>query len=601
MLYLELESVLTRTLPNPPGPSGFQSFLRIARRGTPFTSVDGRAFMTVPAQSSGYRTLSIRSRAFRQWFFDQSLSEYETIPTARAFSAILHYLEAQAACDPKTCKIRIPYRIDSRGLSATPERILLDLANSHGQFVDITPVGWTVTSGEGIPFETSASAQSLPAPEPAGHSDPSPDPPTRSPLDTLRSTLNLGAPNSPDWLRCLAWLLAALHPGGPYPILILRGPSGCGKSLAGRILRNLIDPSASPFTPLPSSARELLTLARLNWILAFDHVSSLTPRIVDALCRLSGGVGVAHREPGQREPLQIYIKRPILLTITDSWTPPPDLAARALTVTIPPVADGARRSEHQLGSVIEQAFPMILGALCTAVSQALASPPETSSFGTRHAATLAWAQAAAPALNCTAREMREAFETPPPADPFVDAVRALLDGTPHWTGTATELLVVLPLAQARLHNAILPLADAGIGVQFRRRPGGVRMIHLFASQNPLPSTQPKPDKDLAPTPEPPPPSKPCVPPSAIRLRLVHPSEARTSSSASSAPHRAEPVNPPPSIPPLSSPRLSPPLRVSASSTQSLVSQPRRVRERLSRTAKSAAAPFCGKLVDTLHV
>ena len=97
MLFLELESVLMRTPPNPPGPSGFQSFLRIARRGTPFTSVDGRAFMTVPAQSAGYRTLSIRSRAFRQWFFDQSLSEYETIPTARAFSAILHYLEAQAA------------------------------------------------------------------------------------------------------------------------------------------------------------------------------------------------------------------------------------------------------------------------------------------------------------------------------------------------------------------------------------------------------------------------------------------------------------------------------------------------------------------------
>src|ERR1035438_6347604 len=136
MLYLELESVLTRTPPNPPGPSGFQSFLPIARRGVPFTSIDGRAFMTVPAQSSGYRTLPIRSRAFRQWFFDQSLSDYETIPTACAFSAILHYLEAQAARDPGTCKIRVPYRIDSRGFSPTPERILLDLANSHGQFVD---------------------------------------------------------------------------------------------------------------------------------------------------------------------------------------------------------------------------------------------------------------------------------------------------------------------------------------------------------------------------------------------------------------------------------------------------------------------------------
>src|ERR1019366_7784182 len=243
MLYLQLESVLTRTPPNPPGPSGFQSFLTIARSGVPFTSVDGRAFMTVPAQFSGYRTLPIRSRAFRQWLFDQSLSEYETTPTDRAFSAILHYLEAQAARDPGTCKIRIPYRVDSRGISSTPERILLDLANSRGQFVEIAPNGWTVTSGEGVPFETSASTQSLPDPELVGHSDPPLDPPTPAPLDTLRSTLNLGAPNSPEWLRCLAWLLAALHPGGPYPILILRGPSGCGKSLAGRILRPRAPPS----------------------------------------------------------------------------------------------------------------------------------------------------------------------------------------------------------------------------------------------------------------------------------------------------------------------------------------------------------------------
>src|ERR1019366_7125971 len=108
---------------------------------------------------------------------------------------------------------------------------------------------------------------------------------------------------------------------------------------------------------------------------AFDHVSYLTPRTVDALCRLTSGAGVAHREPGQSEPPQIYLKRPILLTVTDAWTAPPDLAARALTVTLPPLDDAARRSEHEIAGVIQAVFPQILGALCTAVSHALASPP----------------------------------------------------------------------------------------------------------------------------------------------------------------------------------------------------------------------------------
>jgi Cdc6-like AAA superfamily ATPase len=49
-----------------------------------------------------------------------------------------------------------------------------------------------------------------------------------SPLDALRSCLNL--PTRDAWLRCLAWLLAALRPSGPFPILILQGPPGSGKT-----------------------------------------------------------------------------------------------------------------------------------------------------------------------------------------------------------------------------------------------------------------------------------------------------------------------------------------------------------------------------------
>src|ERR1035441_4446481 len=101
MLYLELETIPTRTPPKPRGPSAFDAFLRIARRGVPFTALGGRAFITIAAQS-GYRSLPVRSRAFRQWFFDQCHSAYDTIPTAHAFGAILHHLEAQAARDPNS-------------------------------------------------------------------------------------------------------------------------------------------------------------------------------------------------------------------------------------------------------------------------------------------------------------------------------------------------------------------------------------------------------------------------------------------------------------------------------------------------------------------
>src|ERR1019366_5542465 len=62
----------------------------------------------------------------------------------------------------------------------------------------------------------------------------------------------------------------------------------------------------------------------------------------------------------------------------------------------------------------------------------------------------------------------------------------------------------------RLRASILPLADAGIDVQFRRLPGGVRVIDLFASQNPPPPPQPLPEQELTPTQEIPPPPGLCV-------------------------------------------------------------------------------------------
>jgi hypothetical protein len=112
-----------RTPPKPRGPSTFQGFLRIAERGAPFTCVDGRAFIRVPAQSyGGFHTLPVRSRAFRQRFFAQCFSEFDAIPSAQAFGAILHHLEAQAAREPERCEIRVPYRIDSRGISPLPKK-----------------------------------------------------------------------------------------------------------------------------------------------------------------------------------------------------------------------------------------------------------------------------------------------------------------------------------------------------------------------------------------------------------------------------------------------------------------------------------------------
>jgi len=250
----------------------------------------------------------------------------------------------------------------------------------------------------------------------------------------------------------------------------------------------MIDPSSAPLTATPSSVRDLITLARLNWVLAFDHISTLSPLLADALCRLSSGLGATFREaPGPaHEPLQQYYKRPILLTVTERFQCPDDIAKRALVVTLPPLTSQTR-SEESLMALFRQTRPAILGALCTAVSVALSRMPTTSQTAGPCADALAWAMAASPALGSTEEEMQRALDPPPLPHPIVQAVRNLLEQRKRWTGTAAELKELLEpfvslqtpsAASHHLKNSMLILADYGIELKFRRLHGGTRIIDL---------------------------------------------------------------------------------------------------------------------------
>jgi hypothetical protein len=467
-------------------PSSLAPLIDIAGQAVAFTSLDGQAFVRLPGSGfTGFYILPVRSRAFRNWFFYQFFSRYQTVPTVNAFHAMLNHLEAQGAENDHNRGLAVFRRVGSDILGIAPRKILLDLANPQCQFVEITPEGWKTTAGPGVLLEPSRST--YPRPPPTLPADGTPPP-----LESLRTSLNLQSRS--DFLRCLAWLLSAFRPNGPFPFLILQGPPSSGKTVAARILRGLIDPSSTPLSPIPSTVRDLLPIARHNWVLAFDHISGLSKPLAEALCRLSSGLGLSLHEtarPGS-DPLLKSIKRPILLTVTDQWSCPADIAERALTVTFPSLAPADRRSETELFETFQPTWPEVLGALCTAVSTALDRMSKTN-LATGHCPeTLAWALAASPALGCTEEEMREAFAPAPPLHPMVEAVRNLLDQRRHFTGTATELLDLLKpvvscgspkVLSEHLRNSSLTLADSGIELKFSRLTGGTRIIEISDAPN----------------------------------------------------------------------------------------------------------------------
>src|SRR5712672_554767 len=92
-------------------------------------------------------------------------------------------------------------------------------------------------------------------------------------IGALASFFNL--PNRNDFVLIVAWLLAALRSGGPYPLLAISGEQGSAKTVLSKILKALIDPNAAPVRALSREQRELMIAANNSYLLAFDNLSGL--------------------------------------------------------------------------------------------------------------------------------------------------------------------------------------------------------------------------------------------------------------------------------------------------------------------------------------
>jgi hypothetical protein len=449
-----------------------QALLDHARDASLFASDDGELCASVPSSIDSRQVLPLRSAAFRDWLTAAFYAQYEIAPSPLAFRSALRTLEARARYAEWPDK-QIDHRLGFEGDPFMPSKIILDLANSTGELLEIDSRGWQVTDNMHHSFRQSATAFPLPHPAPA--------PAAEKPLATFAKLFRL-AEN--DRVRLLTWLISALRPIGPYPVLVIRGPAASGKSFLARGLRALIDPSAAPLRRLPHRDRDLLQLAFHNWILAFDHVHRIPSKIAEALCALSSGDALEIPQPDLRDPLTFQLARPIVLIApTDetqpAWMPSRSLSNRTLTVHMTPPT--AAIPESALWSEVESMRPALLAALSDAVVSALHRIRDVDLGNVARFSDAAnWTAAAAPALGLTEQSIVDAIFDPAAvwigSDPLRDTLRAYLKPNETWTGDATTLLnqlrtfspfAILPATPKDLSESLAAIA----GIRFQRAKG----------------------------------------------------------------------------------------------------------------------------------
>lgn len=381
-------------------------------------------------------TYRVRSKPFRSWLAHGFYEAINGAPNSGAMQSALGVIEARALFDGPEIAVHVR-------VAGHAGKIYLDLADQKWRAVEIDASGWRVISSPPVRFRRASGMLALPEPVSGGS------------INALRPLINVrkGKDGDADFVLVVAWLLAALRDVGPYPVLGLSGEQGAAKSMMCRLLRALIDPNTAPLRALPREDRDLFIAANNGHVLCFDNVSGMPPWISDTLCRLATGGGFSVRQLYTDDSEMLFdAMRPAILNGIEDVATRPDLADRAILLTLEPIPEDNRRSERKLWAAFDKEHPRILGALLDAMAYGLKWLPHVRLDHLPRMADFAvWIAACEPTL-WKAGTFAEAYEsnrdaavaTTIEADLVASALLALMDTVDtSWAGTATQLLDAL--------------------------------------------------------------------------------------------------------------------------------------------------------------
>jgi hypothetical protein len=181
----------------------------------------------------------------------------------------------------------------------------------------------------------------------------------------------------------------------------------------------------------------------------------LSKEASDTLCRLSTGASFGTRQLyTTTEEIVIEAVRPIILNSIEDVVDQPDLADRAIFISLEPIAKNDRRSEAELWNSIQRDLPQILGALLDGLVVGIERLPTLKPVWLPRMADFAsWASACevqywseSEFLRAFRRNEMKTLENFASTEPVIFGLRILLTSQTSLTIKATDLLQELKRA-----------------------------------------------------------------------------------------------------------------------------------------------------------
>jgi hypothetical protein len=400
-----------------------------------FHTPEGDAYASIN-ENGVQKNIRVASDEAGMWLTRLIYNASGIAPYPSALGTAIRTLEAKAKFDGHQSEVHLRY-------AARGGCIYIDLANERWEQLEISPEGRRILSPENSPvkFRREKGMKDMGYPAENGT------------LEPLKAFLNLESES--DFQLVVGWLIGAMNPHGPFPIMTLNGEQGSSKSTTARLLKDLTDPASIDLVALPKNEMDLFISASRTWTLPYDNLSKLSPELSDAFCRLTTGGGFRKRTLFKDQGETFFTSaRPVIMNGITDFITRQDLADRAIIINLAPIPKDRRIPEKYFLEQWAEAKPFVFGALCDALSTSLRNIgrirlPEYP----RMADFVQLVAAAEPALPWEMGEFFEAYrknrekviDIALEADETATAVVALIEQSEdgEWTGKATELKAVL--------------------------------------------------------------------------------------------------------------------------------------------------------------
>lgn len=357
-----------------------EAVLEIAKKLPLFRTPEGTVYATIPEGD-----VELFSTELRSWLKREAHRQHKVFANNFAVTDALDILPRGEELPVQQLHVRTAGTLETG--------IFIDNVGTSGGVIHVTSEGWGYVTN--CPYKFKRPAGQLPLPEPKE-------------TGTLTALYSLPFQCSDEDKKLLAaWLLGALCPFIPHPILVLEGAPGSGKSTAARMCRQLVDNSTGLLNTLPKERRDLALTAQLSNVVALDNIGPLSRELSDTLCSMAtGGVFETRKLREDTEVIRLPLANPVILTGLSGTLKRPDVMHRSIILKFNAINSSRVIDELSLQTVFAAVASEIFGALLNALSEALRNWPAMTLEKTPRMADFArLACAAATTLQATEAEL----------------------------------------------------------------------------------------------------------------------------------------------------------------------------------------------------